>query len=206
MSEDVRERCLEPFFTTHGERGSGLGLPMVSGIIQQHGGELKIRSAEGLGTAIEIRLPCRVVRDDRPPTLSTVDIATAATALNVLVVDDERLVRDSLRDLVRDAGHRCEAAESGADALRDLDEQTFDVLVTDRGMPGMTGDQLAAAARAAHPALRIVMLTGYGVLMDADDECPPGVDAVLAKPVDGTQIAAALARVVSRAALVNDPS
>ncbi|MCO5169585.1 MAG: PAS domain S-box protein [Planctomycetes bacterium] len=177
MSEEVRRRCIEPFFTTKGDRGTGLGLPQVWGIVSRHAGHVDIDSAPGRGTTVTLLLPAaRQPAPEEPPA------PPVGRSLAVLVVDDEEGPRRLVADALTRDGHAVTLASSGPEALGALGRGRFDLLVTDRSMPAMSGDQVAAEARAAAPGLPIVMLTGFGPLMDAADR-PPGVDIVLSKPV-----------------------
>lgn len=177
MPEEVRRRCLEPFFSTKGDRGTGLGLPQVWGIVSRHGGQVDIDSAPGRGTTVTLLLPAA-----RQAAAEEAPAAALGRPLAVLVVDDEEGPRQVLGDALARDGHRVTLASSGAEALAALAGGRFDLLFTDRSMPDMSGDQVAAQARAAAPGLPIVMLTGFGPLMDPAER-PPGVDLVLSKPV-----------------------
>lgn len=179
MSEEVRLRSLEPFFTTKGDRGTGLGLPQVWGVVQRHGGQVDLQSAPGRGTTVSLMIPTgpervRPLLDLAPPPVTP--------PLRVLVVDDEEGARDLLRDTLTLDGHAVVTADDGGAGLAALAAERFDLLFTDRSMPDMSGDEVAARAREAAPDLPIVMLTGFGGLMAAADR-PPGVDLVLPKPV-----------------------
>ncbi len=178
MSEEVRRRCLEPFFSTKGERGTGLGLSMVFGIVQRHGGEIDIRSAVGKGTTFVITFPPQAAGE-----VASKDAATplANRALNVLVVDDEELVRDLLTAALTKDGHHVELAEQGVDGLRRFMAGKFDLVVTDKAMPGMSGDQMATAIKQVSPKTPIILLTGFGQFLDK--EKIPNVDVLASKPI-----------------------
>jgi CheY-like chemotaxis protein len=180
MTEDVRQRCLEPFFSTKGQRGTGLGLALVQTIIERHRGAMAIESSLGHGTTIIIRLPGYA--------------ATAATArvpapdaaprrLRILVVEDEAVVRMVITHQLLSEGHTVETASNGVEGLEKFEAGWFDLVVTDRAMPEMGGDEFAAAIARLAPNKPIIMLTGFGGLMIAKGEKPPGVRAVISKPV-----------------------
>ena len=190
MSEDVRRRCLEPFFTTKGEQGTGLGLAMVFGIVQRHRGTVDVASEPGQGTSILLRLPVNGVA--RPETI--LDDMICVTPLRVLVVDDEPAVLDFMYTALQADGHDVATARDGMDALSQIKGDRFDLIVTDRAMPRMNGDQLAAAVRLARPEIRIILLTGFGEVMAAQGERPDHIDLVLSKPVTVTQLRTAVAR------------
>jgi signal transduction histidine kinase/ActR/RegA family two-component response regulator len=190
MSEEVRSRCLEPFFTTKGAQGTGLGLPMVFGIVQRHRGTLDIRSEPGVGTTFTIRLPRSGASRAEPVT----DDVTMTAPLDVLVVDDEPAVLDFVATVLQADGHRVIAARDGMEALHQVKQGHYDLIVTDRAMPRMNGDQLAAAVRLARPEVKIILLTGFGEVMMAQGEFPDQVDLVVGKPVTVTQLRQAIAR------------
>jgi PAS domain S-box-containing protein len=194
MTEGVRQRCLEPFFTTKGERGTGLGLSMVYGIIQRHQGTIDIETEVGKGTTFIIRLPVLTAQPRSEPKAQPVD---AVQPLHVLVVDDEAVVRKILGEYLKLDGHIMEAANSGRDGLEKFRNSRFDLVLVDRAMPDMSGDQVATAIKSADPKVPVVMLTGFGSMMDAADEKPAGVDLVLGKPVTINELRTALSKVVA---------
>jgi len=182
MTEEVRNRCLEPFFTTKGEEGTGLGLPMVYGIASRHGGSVEIESAPGQGTTLRVRLPLdtsavpseEVMIGSRP---------TAVGPLRVLVVDDEPRIRSLVCEYLATDHHKVETAGDGVEALEKLRLNRFDLIVTDRSMPRMSGEQLATAAKRQCPSTPVLLLTGFGEMMADQNERPEGVDLIVTKPV-----------------------
>jgi CheY-like chemotaxis protein len=197
MSDTTRTRCLEPFFTTTGERGTGLGLPMVFGMLQRHGGELEIDSELTRGTTMRLIFPAAptgvTVRDHlHTPALPT---------LHILLIDDDPLVLGSLRDALESESHEvmtAEGGQAGIDAflLATDTGQSFDAVITDLGMPYIDGRRVAARIRQANPLTPIVMLTGWGHRLIATDDRPEHVDRVLSKPPKMTELRAALAELV----------
>ncbi len=192
MSDEVRRRCLEPFFSTKGEKGTGLGLPQVWGIVQRHGGDVDIRSRPGEGTTVVLTLPTGAPAEASPPP----PMARVSRRLRVLVVDDEETSRALLRDALTLDGHEVVAAAGGAEGLTALSDGHFDLLITDRSMPDMSGDSVAVKARGYERDLPIVMLTGFGELMTPEGR-PEGVDLVLAKPVTIGRLRQALAEALA---------
>jgi signal transduction histidine kinase len=192
MTEEVRKRCLEPFFSTKGEEGTGLGLARVYGILQRHEGTIDIQSEPGQGTTFTLRLPVQTeweAEGDRP------EAAASSPPQHVLVVEDQPEVRSSLVHLLAADGHIVEAANNGLEALEKFQKGTFDVVLTDRAMPEMSGDQLALAIKQLAPRQPILMVTGFGKIMEAGDERPEGVDLVLHKPLTLPELRQAMAQV-----------
>ena len=194
MTQEVRRHCLDPFFTTKGEHGTGLGLSMVYGIIQRHKGTVDIETEVGKGTTFIIRLPVQTAQPQSEPKPQPVDVVQH---LHVLVVDDEAMVRKIIGDYLKIDGHIVEAANSGRDALEKFRNSRFDLVLLDRAMPDMSGDQVVAAIKFTNPAMPVIMLTGFGSMMDAADEKPTGVDFIVGKPVTINALRAALSKAVA---------
>ncbi len=193
MTEEVRRRCLEPFFSTKGERGSGLGLAVVYGILQRHNGTIEIDSAPGKGTTVVIRLPAQIEpkREDR-----TTKADIVSRSLRVLVVDDEPRVREVIVEYLRRDGHAVEPAANGREGLEKFRADKFDLVVTDRAMPEMSGNQLALALQQLGSHVPVILLTGFGEFMNAAGEHPAGVDVIVSKPIGLTALREAIAKVV----------
>jgi len=201
MDEDTRRRCLEPFFTTKGERGTGLGLAMVYGVSQRHGAEVKIESAPGFGTTVRLSFPM--------PSSSLPDLAVPAPAdaptrrLRVLIVDDDPLLLKSLCDTLELDGHivvTASGGQAGIDAFRAArrPDGAFDIVITDLGMPYVDGRQVAGAVKASAEPVPVILLTGWGQRLVADGDVPAHVDHVLSKPPKPREVRAALAQLTSR--------
>jgi len=180
MSETVRQRCLEPFFSTKGENGTGLGLSMVHGIIERHHGRLEIQSVEGQGTTFIIRLP--LAEETGDPSERKEAERTTADSISVLIVDDEAPVLDVLSRYLRCDGHAVATAASGREALEKFRRNSFDLVVLDRAMPEMSGDQTAEHIRKVKPNVPIVMLTGFSA-GGPNGAKPEVIDEILYKPV-----------------------
>lgn len=181
MTESVRQRCLEPFFSTKGERGTGLGLSMVYGIIERHRGKLEIGSAPGQGTTFIIRLPIADTLAIQDP--ESLVKAGAKSSLNVLVVDDEPRVLEVVSGYLRCDGHSVSTAASGREGLEKFRRNRFDLVVLDRVMPEMSGDQTARFIKQVNDRIPVIMLTGFGALIEVSGSQPAAVDVVLSKPV-----------------------
>lgn len=195
MSEEVRAQCLEPFFSTKEEEGNGLGLGSVYGIVRRHEGQLDIQSELGRGTSVAVSLP--LDRGHRPPEAPKVDRGATAP-LRILVVEDESLVREVIGAYLEEDKHTVTLAENGRDALEKYQVGEFDLVLTDRAMPEMNGDELAVEIRKLNPAQPVVLLTGFGDLMTNAGEKPPGVDLVVGKPFNLTTLRNALATATGR--------
>jgi signal transduction histidine kinase/ActR/RegA family two-component response regulator len=185
MDEDVRRRCLEPFFTTKGERGTGLGLAMVYGIVRRHNADIEIESVPGKGTTFRIGFPVPAVQAAAAGKDATPFVVP--TRLRILVVDDDPLLIKSLRDALETDGHLVVTAGGGQDgiaAFRNAFEkkEPFEVVITDLGMPYVDGRQVASTIKGISPTTPIILLTGWGQRLVAEGDVPKHVDHVLNKP------------------------
>jgi len=190
MSAEVRLRCFEPFFSTRGARGTGLGLSTVFGTIQRLDGAIAVDSAPGMGTTFTILLPARTVATEAEPATAG---AAPDTSLRVFLVEDEPLVRELMVEFLRVDGHRVDAAENGVQGLSLFRPGAYDLVLTDRAMPLMGGDQMAAAVRRLDPTVPIILISGFGDIMKVTGELPEGVTLIIGKPVTMNTLRAAMA-------------
>jgi CheY-like chemotaxis protein len=170
MVVETLARASEPFFTTKGVgKGTGLGLAMVKGFVEQSGGRMIVRSELHKGTTVELWLP--IAEEAEPQALLSREDEELVTSkpLVVLAVDDDPLVLLNAKAMLEDLGHTVITAKSGAEAVEVLDHGAqIDLLITDQAMPNMTGLQLADIVREGWPNLPIIIATGY-------DEMPAAV-------------------------------
>ncbi len=197
MTEEVRAQCLEPFFSTKPVEGTGLGLGSAYGIVRRHEGQIDIQSEPNRGTSISISLP--LDKGEKRPEVPRLASA-AATPLRILVVEDEPLVREVLSVYLEEDKHHVTLAVNGREGLEKYRAGEFDLVMTDRAMPEMNGDQLALEIRKLNPKQPILLLTGFGDLMMGAGEHPPGVDLVVSKPFTLTTLRNAIAKVLGRGA------
>ncbi|MHB8577615.1 MAG: sensor histidine kinase, partial [Dehalococcoidia bacterium] len=197
MNETVRRRVFEPFFSTKGTPGAGLGLSVSYSIVTRMGGRLELESTPSTGTTFTVALPYRPVAVE-----PAIDRSPAAAHLAALVVDDEPSVRETTALLLQRDGHEVVRAAGGEEALalvlarRQEGEAPFDVIFTDLGMPGINGLQLIAALRDRGFTMPCVLITGWGVELADEDITAAGAQAVLAKPYSGAQLRQALLDVI----------
>jgi PAS domain S-box-containing protein len=206
MSEKVRARCLEPFYTTKGERGTGLGLAMVYGMVQRHNGELQIESQPGSGTSMRLMFPGATAAAE----LHLASPPIALSPLRVLVVDDDPLILESVRHILESDGHAVEVAgggQAGIDAFSTAHARAepFQAVLTDLGMPHVDGRTVAAAVKALAPATPVIMLTGWGHQLLSDAEKHQHIDRVLSKPPKLAELRKALADLAGASSGTADP-
>jgi CheY-like chemotaxis protein len=180
MRPDVQARIFEPFFTTKGEHGTGLGLPMVFGIVERHGGHIAVTSREGAGTLFRLALPVgegALVREGVP------SHPPPPGRLRILAVDDEPGLILLLRSMLARDGHAVRTADSAEMAVTALERGDYDLVISDLSLgEGMNGWDLAAIVRRRWPQTRFALVSGWGATIGEDEARARGVDAVLAKP------------------------
>lgn len=198
MTEEVRQRIFDPFFTTKGEKGNGLGLSVVYGIIVRHGAEIEVQSQVGQGSAFTIRLP---VAREIPEAPEMGPPPPPHRRAKILIIDDEGEVREVLAELLASQGHTVATCADGESGLTRLQQELFDLVVTDLAMPGLTGWQVASAVKSRNPETPVALVTGWGDRIDPDEARVKGVDFLLAKPVKLEDIAALVARALTRGKL-----
>jgi signal transduction histidine kinase/CheY-like chemotaxis protein len=191
MPREVRDRIFDPFYTTKGDRGTGLGLAMVQGIVEQHHGEINVASTVGIGTTFMMRFAALPDKADAEPAPAR-PAPRRARGLRVLLTEDEPSLRQILSSYLKVDGHAIEAAGNGQEALAKFEPGAFDLVITDRAMPEMGGDALAAELQRRGSTTPVIMLTGLGDLMNEVGERPDGVDLVVAKPVTLAELRAAV--------------
>lgn len=195
MTEETRRRCFEPFFTTKRKRGGGLGLSMVHGIVRQHDGRIEAHSAEGKGATFTVRIPessAPVVQEQpvvpRPPEIK---------AMKVLLIDDEEIVRQTVEACLKGDNHTVTTATDGVHGMELFRSEHFDIVITDRAMPGMSGDHIATEIKKINPNCPVIMLTGFGHIMKDLHQSPAGVDLIVSKPVTRDTLRESLAKAFS---------
>jgi signal transduction histidine kinase/ActR/RegA family two-component response regulator/HAMP domain-containing protein len=197
MDEETRKRCLEPFFSTKGKRGTGLGLAMVYGVMERHLGQIEIESEPGQGTVIKLIFPIRRIPGASPLANGKEE---STIPLNILCIDDEPLLRELLREILERDGHSVSLADGGQNGVDEFRaaagrKQPFDVVLTDLGMPYFDGRQVVEVIKRESPHTPIIMLTGWGTFMKEDGDIPEQVSGILTKPPRSNELREMLRRV-----------
>ena len=200
MDEDTRRRCLEPFFTTKGERGTGLGLAMVYGMVQRHSAELDIESGAGRGTAVVLSFPAATA--SAVLTGPQAHMVAPGRRLRILLVDDDPLLIKSLQDTLQEDGHQITAThggQAGIDAFAAAQKrgEQVDVVITDLGMPHVDGRKVASSIKSLSASTPVILLTGWGQRLMAAHDIPPHVDKLLSKPPRLQELRSALLELVA---------
>jgi PAS domain S-box-containing protein len=197
MDEDTRRRCMEPFFTTKGARGTGMGLAMVYGVVQRHSAEIAIDSTPGVGTTVRMTFASRsaALADSVEPD----EAKWMQARLRILVIDDDPLLLKSLRDTLEADGHLVTTANGGREGIEVFSAacqrgEPFPVVITDLGMPYVDGRSVARAVKTASTDAVVILLTGWGQRLVSDGDVPAHVDKVLSKPPKLRMLRQALAQ------------
>lgn len=188
IPEEMQSRIFDPFFSTKPKgEGTGLGLAVTHGIIEDLGGNITVESEKGKGTRFTISLPLAERSFDRQDTDETLPVFGDET---ILIVDDEPALLNMYRTSLMRQGyniHHASTGEEGLELFRSNPDQ-FDIVITDQTMPGMTGDKMATELLAIRPAIPVVMLTGYSSAIDKNSADTLGITEFLYKPVSVREI------------------
>ena len=201
MPPDVQARVFEPFFTTKPiGKGTGLGLSMIYGFVKQSNGSIQITSEVGNGTAIEISLPRHTGGnvETEAPTTARPPERRAGVGEVVLVVEDEGVVRLLVLEVLKELGYYALEAENGATALQILQsKQRIDLLISDIGLPDISGSEVVRVAREGRKNLRVLKMTGYAEKAASDSFLTDGVEIIM-KPFNMDVLAARIRDIIER--------
>jgi len=199
MDEATQKRIFEPFYSTKGERGTGLGLSASHGIITRHDGQFMVASEPNEGTRIEIRLPL-YEKKHTAKTQARFVMPQQAKQARVLIVDDEDNVRALLCDAFAAAGHTVVEAQTGTQALARLQDQKIDLVICDLGLPEISGAQVARWVKENLPATSLILATGWAEMITPEDRAQGRIDAVITKPFAITEVLERAAELLNQSA------
>ncbi|MGH7726499.1 MAG: hybrid sensor histidine kinase/response regulator [Candidatus Eiseniibacteriota bacterium] len=197
MDPETQARCFDPFFTTKAVKGTGLGLSVAYGIVGRHHGRIAVESTSGEGTRFRLAFPIRQSDETRAPQATP---PGQTGSFRVLVVDDEESVLSVLSELLEALGQRVTAAHGGHEGLNALRESKDppEIVFTDLGMPGVNGWDVARETHARAPGAIVVLVTGWGVQIDAETARSRGVEFLLGKPFTVDEVENTLMRIRAR--------
>jgi len=193
ITEEVKTKIFDPFFTTKGPDGMGLGLSITYGIITRHGGSIEVDSILGQGSTFYVKLP---VEDGEMEQKFSPDTPDSTGKANILLVDDDPEVSEVLELMLAQMGHRVAVVAQGAVAVALFEQGDYDLVITDLGMPDISGWEVAKAVKEKSPRTPVVLITGWGVQLDGEEMSRSGVDGVIAKPFSKESLMGQLARLL----------
>lgn len=196
MSEETRMKIFDPFFSTKGHRGVGLGLSEVYGIVTRHRGSIDVFSEEGKGTTFRVEIPASKVRPVSPPKPEEA-VLPQEEKVSILVIDDEQGVCSLLKKTLQKAGYQVKIALSGEEGITSFREEKFDVVLTDLSMPGMTGWEVAQEIKKVNPNVPIALVTGWALKVEEGRMKEKGIDMVINKPFTICKILKVIPEVLS---------
>jgi CheY-like chemotaxis protein len=185
IPKEIRKKIFEPFFTTKPFTNTGLGLSMSYGIVKRLGGEIEVESKVGNGTVFTIILPTG--GEEIEEAVSPLTIQKGGKA-RILVIDDEEFVRSVLSRTLTQVNHQVTLAENGEKGIQLFKEREFDMVLTDLGMPGMSGWEVCRMIKEISPNTPIGMITGWGMEMNRNKMEEYGLNFIISKPFDLNQI------------------
>ena len=196
IPDEMKGKIFDPFFTTKGREGLGMGLSVTYGIVRRHGGSINFESTAGKGTTFYIRLPVARNSQKKPLPAKTLSPIKAAT---ILLIDDDPQVSEVLGLMLKQLGHQVTGFTSAGEALEAFRKGDYKLVITDLGMPEISGRDVAKAVKETKPETPVVLITGWGVQLDPAELKGAGVDGIIAKPFSKEAISAKLAEVLASA-------
>lgn len=192
MDEETKERALEPFFTTKADRGTGLGLPMVYGIMQRHEGLVEIESELGVGTKVRLLFPMRTIKEP----VKVKELLGEIPPLKILLIDDDVRVLSTVKDMLTMMGHEVDTADSGERGLEKFMDaysrgESYRLVITDLGMPKVSGIDVLRKVKELSPTTPVIVLSGWG-----RESIPKDADGFVAKPPRMHELRTAIADIV----------
>jgi len=185
IAQEAKKKIFEPFFTTKPFTNTGLGLSMAYGIIKRVGGEIEVVSEVGYGTTFTLVLPAGEVEKDEATSPQTIKQGRHA---RILVIDDEEVVRSVLSRTLANVSHQVTLAADGEKGVQLFREGEFDMVLTDLGMPGMSGWEVCKMIKKISPDTPVGMITGWGAEMSQSKMDEYGLDFLISKPFDLNQV------------------
>lgn len=185
ISDEVKEKIFQPYFTTKGVKRSGLGLSVAYGILKRHKGDIEVKSKEGGGSTFTLIIP---VEYSFKPEDEKENKVKETNPANILLIEDEKAVREVIVDILTSANHKVTEAYGGVEGIEWFKKKKFDVVITDLGMPELTGWEVAKIVKEIDPDMVVMMITGWGTQFDKEKLKKNKVDHILAKPIKMNQL------------------
>jgi len=195
IPEETKHRIFDPFYTTKGTRGSGLGLSVAYGVVSRHRGEIEVDSQVNKGTTFQIKLP---ILKQVASSKASVTTPSHADATSILLVDDDRDVGEVLRLMLTEEGHEVTLVTSGKKALASFKQQEYGLVITDLGMPDISGRDIAKEINKLKPKTPIILITGWSVQLGPQEMADTGITQVISKPFSKEELLDKVTKVLNR--------
>ena len=193
MNEEVKANIFEPFFTLKGEKGTGLGLAIVYGIVSKHQGSLNVESEPGEGTNFVLKFPLVSLTQKKEKEISIIDFQPA----NILVIDDEKNMRDMVLEMLTTQGHSVTLAVDGNQGIEFFKKGDYDLILTSLSLPGKSGWEVTKEVKSINPSVKVALMTGWGVQIEEEEIKLKGVDYLISKPFKVNQLLFVIANAMS---------
>ncbi|GEM_PF-2369412 len=180
MPADVLSKIFEPFFTTKGDAGTGLGLPLSKKIIENHGGNIKVNSEINVGTTFIITIP--IARQQKPKDYEGFGDDLAGKGVSVLIVEDRPDFQEVMKEILVSSGLKTRTATTGEQAIQMCGSERFDIIITDLGLPGISGLELAEHIKQVDRRIKIILISGWEIEESIADLMKKGIDSLVTKP------------------------
>ncbi len=184
IPDEMKRKIFDPFFTTKGVKNSGLGLSVAYGIIQRHGGDIWAENHAEKGTTMRICLPVRHdLKEISSEEIKGEPVPSIMSSAHILVIEDDEEIRQLLFDILKPNGYHLAVSSNGAEGLKLYETSRFDLVITDLGMPEMSGWEVTQAIKKIHPHKPVLLLTGWGIETDQQKLKDSQVDQIISKPI-----------------------
>jgi len=194
MKEEVKSKIFEPFFTLKGEKGMGLGLTIVSGLVTKHQGTITVDSESGKGTCVWVKFPVSRKVQEEVDEIMVIDFQPA----NILVIEDEKNMRDIILEMLSEQGHSVTLAVDGKQGIEFFKKGTFDLVLTNLSMPEISGWEVVRQIKSANPYVKVALMTGCGAQTKEEDTKAKGVDFLISKPFKKNQLLFAVSEALKK--------
>jgi GAF domain-containing protein/ActR/RegA family two-component response regulator/anti-sigma regulatory factor (Ser/Thr protein kinase) len=188
MTEEVKKRVFDPFFTTKGVTNSGLGMSVSYGIVKRHGGEILIETESGKGTTFILHLPTGYGEEKVEEKVLKRKPVEEVRSARILVIDDEESVRKILSQMLKAKGYEVVVASDGEEGIEKFKKEKFDLVLTDLGMPRISGWEVGKTLKRIEPKVPVAMITGWGVELNKEKMNESGIDLIVPKPFNFDQV------------------
>ncbi|MCJ7459517.1 MAG: response regulator [candidate division Zixibacteria bacterium] len=194
MKEEVKSKIFEPFYTLKGEKGMGLGLTIASGIVSKHQGTMSVDSELGEGTCIWLKFPVSRKAREEEEKITVIDFQPA----NILVIEDEKNMRDIILEMLSEQGHSVTLAVDGKQGIEFFKRGIYDLVLTNLSMPEMSGWEVIREIKSANPYVKVALMTGCGTQTKEEEAKAKGADFLISKPFKKNQLLFAVSEAIKK--------